>query len=187
MILEVIVSSWSANDPSVHLAPMGVHVSDEGLLILPFKPSRTLDNLLETRSAVINFTDDVRVFAGCITGRRDWPLVEGSRPGFWRLESALAHQEVLVVGHADHELRPRLECAVAFEQSHAPFRGFNRAQFAVIELAILASRLAMLPAEKVRSEMDYLAIGFHKTAGPRETEAWGWLEDKITGFLDASS
>ena len=33
--------------------------------------------------------------------------------------------------------------------SHAPFQGFNRAQAAVIEAAILASRLHMLPREKI--------------------------------------
>lgn len=37
----------------------------------------------------------------------------------------------------------------------------------------------MLPADKVKLEMDYLAIAIAKTAGPRELEAWNWLKEKI--------
>ena len=75
-------------------------------------------------------------------------------------------------------MRPRLVCRPVFEAAHAPFRGFNRAQAAVIEAAILVSRLHMLPAEKVDAEIGYLRIAVDKTAGPRELEAWGWLMDR---------
>ena len=30
--------------------------------------------------------------------------------------------------------------------------------------------------------MDYLRIAVEKTAGPREREAWQWLEERIAGF-----
>jgi hypothetical protein len=63
--------------------------------------------------------------------------------------------------------------------SHAPFEGFNRAKAAVIEAAILASRLDFLPREKIEREIEYLRIAVEKTAGAAEQEAWGWLMDKI--------
>ena len=63
-----------------------------------------------------------------------------------------------------------------------PFRGFNRAQAAVVEAAILVSRLHMLPAEKIDREMAYLAIAIDKTAGPAEREAWSWLVERIEQF-----
>ena len=66
--------------------------------------------------------------------------------------------------------------------AHAPFSGFNRAQAAVIELAILSSRLDFLPREKVARETAYLAIAIEKTAGPRETEAWDWLMQKLRDY-----
>jgi hypothetical protein len=66
--------------------------------------------------------------------------------------------------------------------THAPSSGFNRAQAAVIELAILSSRLDRLPREKVAEEMRYLGIAIEKTAGPREQEAWGWLIEKVRAF-----
>jgi hypothetical protein len=65
---------------------------------------------------------------------------------------------------------------------HAAFRGFNRAQAAVVEGAILISRLELLPLEKIEREMAYLAIAVEKTAGPIEQEAWGWLEARLEAF-----
>ena len=56
----------------------------------------------------------------------------------------------------DDDVRPRIHCRELAGATHAPFRGFNRAQAAVIEAGILASRLRRLPAEKVDREMDYL-------------------------------
>ena len=65
------------------------------------------------------------------------------------------------------------------EENHRPFHGFNRAQAAVVEAAILVSRLHMLPPEKIEREIGYLQIAIDKTAGPRERQAWDWLMERI--------
>ena len=70
-------------------------------------------------------------------------------------------------------------------QTHKPWEGFNRAQAAVLELAVLTTRLKMLPPEKVESELKYLEIAISKTAGPREEEAWEWLMEKISAWRQA--
>src|SRR5207248_735410 len=72
MIRETIVTTMGASG-RVHVAPIGLIVEGEGFVIAPFRPSQTLDNLRENPHAVANYTDDVLVFAGCLTGRRDWP------------------------------------------------------------------------------------------------------------------
>ena len=72
------------------------------------------------------------------------------------------------------------------QRSHAPFRGFNRAQAAVIEAAILVSRLHMLSPDKIDAEREYLRIAIDKTAGPAEREAWGWLMEWIDRHRGAS-
>jgi hypothetical protein len=174
MIQELIVSTQ--NQAGVcHIAPMGVHVYDDTLCILPFRPSTTLNNLLETGVAVLNYCDDVRVFAGCLTGRRDWALQAAEKIHGVRLQCALAHSEVEVTHIEDDDLRPKLFCRKIHEANHAPFQGFNRAQYAVLEAAILVSRLKMLPLEKIDAERAYLRIGLEKTASEKELEAWQWL------------
>lgn len=177
-IREAIIGTREP-DGSTHLSPLGVHVGDETLTLMPFRPSRTLENLSRSESAVINYTDDVRVFAGCLTQRKDWPLTACGDADIQRLSDAIAHAEVRVVAAKDDETRPSFICAVVREETHRPFRGFNRAQAAVIELAILVSRLHMLPMERILKEMEYLRGAYEKTAGERERAAWQWLSEAI--------
>jgi len=175
MIWETIVTTRS-REGRVHIAPMGIRESEAGHVVLaPFRPSATLDNVLATGAAAVNATDDVRVFAGCLTGRRDWPTAACDRIECVRLAGALAHRELRLARIEDDAQRPRLHCDVVFAATHRPFRGFNRAQAAVIEAAILVSRLHMLPRQKIESEMRYLAIAIEKTASEPEREAWSWL------------
>lgn len=177
-ILETIVTTRGL-DGAAHIAPLGVHVREDSFVLAPFRPSRTLDNLLRERSACINFCDDVRIFAGALTGRRDWPTVPCSVISGYRLQNTLAHKEVVVDVIEEDGLRPRFVCRTVFNATHSPFQGFNRAQSAVIEASILLSRLHLLPPEKVAAELIYLHIGLDKTAGPRELEAWGWLMEQF--------
>jgi hypothetical protein len=185
-IRESIITTRN-EDGSAHIAPMGIHELDEGqLLIAPFRPSTTLTNLNREQAAVINYTDDVRIFAGCVTGRYQWPVTDAEVITAPRLQNCLAHSEVKVARFEDDEQRPKFICHVEHEVNHVPFHGFNRAQIAVIEAAILVTRLSMLPTEKINQEIDYLKIAIDKTAGSREQEAWGWLMITINDFHNRS-
>ena len=182
-IHEVIVTTLH-DDGATHIAPMGIWQQDGLTVLAPFKPSATLNNLQRHGTAVINYTDDVRVFAGCLTGRRDWPTRPAERIDGRVLQSALSHRELVLEHWQDDPLRPQCFCRTVHEASHAPFTGFNRAQSAVVEAAILVSRLGRIPVEKIIGEREYLTIAIDKTAGPREREAWGWLMKKIDAFLE---
>lgn len=177
-IHEVIVTTQAA-DGSAHHAPMGISEVNGHFLIKPFKPSSTYDNLRRHGQCVINYTDDVRVYAGALTGRRSWPTLSCEKIQGQYLQSALAHTELEVVEIDDGDPRACFKAAVKHEVIHQPFRGYNRAQSAVIEAAILVSRIGMLPKEKFTQERQYLQIAIDKTAGERELEAWEWLMDKL--------
>jgi len=133
--------------------------------------------------APMGIHDDVRVYAGCITGRRDWPTSSTDVIIGARLDNCLAHTELEVIDKEDDEVRPKYFCKVVHEATHQAFHGYNRAQSAVLELAILTSRLKMLPKEKIQQEIEYLTIGYEKTSGSREQEAWGWLMEKINDHM----
>ncbi len=181
MIFETVVTTQSPAG-EVHLAPMGIRYEGDEVLMMPFKPSRTLDNVLATGRAVLNLSTDVRVFAGCVTGRRDWPTLPLDGFAGRRLATALAHVELELVRPQDDALRPVLAMRRRREVVHRGFPGFNRAQAAVVEGAVLVSRLGMLPRDKVDSEMAYLQIAIDKTAGPHELEAWEWLCEAVERF-----
>jgi uncharacterized protein len=183
-IRETIVTTVDKRG-NVHIAPLGIIAESDGWIIAPFRPSATLENLAEVPIAIANYTDDVRVFAGCLTGRKDWPTVPVASCPVPRLQAALAHSVLEVVHVDDDGVRPRHFCRVVGEETHAPFTGFNRAKAAVLELAILVSRLGMLPREKIETEIAYLTIAIEKTAGPDEKEAWGWLMEKVIDHFAA--
>jgi hypothetical protein len=186
MIREAVVTTIDAAG-EVHIAPFGLIEDGQDWVIAPFRPSKTLDNLQEVPCAVVSYTDDVRIFAGCLTGRRHWPVTPLANFPIPRLAAALSHAELSVERVEDHPERPRFVCRVQKIEQHAPFLGFNRAKAAVLELSILVSRLNFLPHEKIEQEIGYLKIAIDKTAGPEELEAWGWLMQKVADFYAASS
>jgi len=180
-IFETVITTCSP-EGAVHVAPMGVRYVGEEVVLKPFRPSRTLDNVLATRTAVLNTITDVRVFAGCVTGRRNWSTSTVDTPdGSPAVGLACAHVHVLLrlVDVAEDPQRPTLRLARVREVQRSAFPGFNRAQAAVLEGAVLVSRLHLLPPEKIDSEMAYLQIAVDKTAGAAELEAWAWLQEAI--------
>jgi uncharacterized protein len=165
-----------------HVTPFGVKYENDNIIISPYKPSTTLDNILATKCAVMNLTDDVRVFAGAVCKQDYLPPLQANNHAAPRLANCLAHVELELLEVRDDAVRPQLVMKKVAEFNHKSFAGFNRAQAAVIELAVLVSRLHMLPREKIQTELQYLQIAIDKTSGERETEAWRWLIEKIDNF-----
>jgi uncharacterized protein len=186
MILETIISTQDAAG-TPHVTPFGIKYEGQGedmhVVISPYKPSTTLDNILATKCAVMNLTDDVRVFAGALTNRKVGELVPANKIKACRLVDCLAHVELELIEMRDDAMRPQLIMQKVAEFNHKPFAGFNRAQAAVIELAVLVSRLHILPKDKIMNEIDYLKIAIDKTAGEREIEAWRWLREKVDAYI----
>src|SRR5207248_1185155 len=79
---------------------------------------------------------------------------------------------------ARDDSQPRLTLVAEVVQTHTlrPFLGFNRARHAVLEAAILATRTALLPLDEIEAEFRRLAVLVQKTGGPREHEAFAFLE-----------
>jgi uncharacterized protein len=178
MIHEGVITTLNT-DGSAHVTPMGFVRDGSRVDIAPFVPSTTLDNLRRHPQAVMNLTDDVRIIAGALTGRRDWPVTAARAVTGWRLVDTLVHLELEVREHDPDAVRPAFRLAVLHEQHHREFRGFNRAQAAVVEGAILVSRLDFIDPGKLAAEITYLHIAVAKTAGDNERRAWRWLLDAI--------
>lgn len=196
MIFETIITTVNlVGEP--HIAPFGIQYVGDLVEISPYKPSLTLDNILATKAATLNITDDVRVFAAAITDKinakktdlsvqnsYDIKLIplEASIHAGYRLAHALSHTTLRLIEVKQDVARPTLLMQKVATEQHATFIGFNRAQAAVIELCVLASRLHLLPKDKILAEMIYLQIAIDKTAGERELDAWGWLIEKIESY-----
>jgi hypothetical protein len=64
-VRETIVTTKNL-DGTIKVSPLGVYIDENTLKIKPFKPSGSLENILRNGSGVINYVDDVRIFASCI-------------------------------------------------------------------------------------------------------------------------
>ena len=153
----------------------------EQLLLKPFASSQTGGNLLRVPEGVFHVTDDALLLARVVTGRLETPPT--SRPATavrgWVLDDACRAYEFKVVAADTSQERLRLETRVVAVHEGRPFLGFNRARHAVVEGAILVTRLHLLGADEVRRQLRELAVLVEKTGGPREHEAFRLLEEKV--------
>lgn len=174
MIREALIATLDGAG-RVHLTPLGFRQRADLVVLAPYHPSQTLQNLRACGYAVLNFTDDVRIMAGCLTGHREWPTVPAGIVPVPRLAQVLAHWELQVVAIREDAQRPEFDCRIVAAGNHAAFTGYNRAQAAVVEAAILVTRLDWLEPDAVAADLKHLRIAVEKTAGERERIAWDWL------------
>lgn len=171
----IIVSQDITGQP--HVAPFGIRHREGKVHIAPYRPSKTLDNLLASGKATLNITDDVRVFAGALTHYPCWQLSQ--KDDAWVLDSALNYQQLRLSKVEQDAVRPSLYFDVTKTCILKPFQGYNRAQNAVVELAILISRINRIPLQEIEQTITTLEIQINKTAGERELQAWQWLCDYL--------
>ena len=182
MILEAIVTTLNA-DQSVNVSPMGprVDASMKEFTLRPYETSMTCQNLQRTRQGVLHVTDDVELLARAAINQLD-PLpemvpataVEGSI-----LVAACRWYAFEVVSLDDRNERVTMQCQVVESGRQRDFFGFNRAKHAVLEAAILATRVQFLPAALIRSQLEQLAVIVGKTAGAQEQRAFDLLQDYV--------
>jgi len=182
VIIETIVTTVAA-DGAINCAPMGVEwdpdVDGDRIVLKPFLETATYRNVTATRAAVVNLIDDVRVFARAAISNPEYATEPATSVRGVVLADACSWREVSVRAIDSTPPRSRIETAVVHHGTRREFIGFNRARHAVLEAAIYATRVRMLPREFLLAEVDRLQVIVDKTAGPREREAMALLADYI--------
>jgi len=188
MILEGLVTSVDAAG-GVHIAAMGPWVDDdqraaariERLVLRPFAGSQTAQHLARHPQGVFHVTDDVLLLARVVVGGFEPPPTRPAVAVSGRiLTDACRAWEFIIDVRDESEARVRLEARVVAEHAGRPFIGFNRAAHAVVEAAIVVTRLHLLESVEVRRRFDELAVLVDKTGGGREREAFALLAGRAT-------
>ena len=181
LILEGLATTKN-EDGSVNLSPMGpiVDRSMTQLLLRPYQTSMTYKNLKREGVGVFHVTDNVEMIAQAAVGSVV-PLPEfvSHSSGGVVLADACRWCAFEVAELDDSQERTSIQCRVVDSGRQRDFFGFNRAKHAVIEAAILATRVNFLPAEQIDAEMQRLASPVEKTAGDQEQRAFAFLQDYI--------
>jgi hypothetical protein len=178
MILEGIVTTVSRAGV-VNVAPMGPRFEDRAnrFLLRPFPTSQTCQNLRNHGEGVLHVTDDVLLLARAAVGNLEPlpPLMPAGQVRGFVLTGACRFLEFRVASIDDREERVRIDCEVVHVGRLRDFFGFNRGKHAVVEAAILATRLDFLPGEQIAAEFARLRVLVEKTGGTQEHEAFEFL------------
>jgi hypothetical protein len=182
MILEALVTTTDA-DGSPHLAPMGprVEAGFRCFTLRPFPTSNTYRNLLRHPQGVLHVTDDALLLAKAAIGAVEVfpPVRSANKVAGFVLQDSCRHFEFVVKSVDAGGERVNIEAEVVHAGRTRDFFGFNRAKHAVVEAAILATRLHLLPLDEIAGEFRKLRVIVAKTGGPDEHEAMDLLEAKL--------
>jgi hypothetical protein len=186
LILEGIVVSCDEQG-GVNVAPMGPRVDRllSRFVLRPFQTAQTFCNLKSTGRCVFHVTDDVLLLALAAVGQLDTPPKLARIDGFEcpRLADACRWFALQAESIDDAAERATIVCRVVSQGEVRPFLGFNRAKHAVLEAAILATRIGILAAGEINREMERLAIPVQKTAGEQERQAFQLVRDYVAARL----
>lgn len=180
MILEGILTTV---DPSgeVNISPLGPRVSEDlsQLTLRPFQGGRTFRNLLASRQAVFHVVDDAELLARSAVGDVTPPMRPAKVVDGYILTDACRAFELRVVHIDTNDQRSSMEARVVRRETLRDFYGWNRAKHAVVEAAILATRVQLLPAAEIRSRLESLRVLVQKTGSAAEHRALQFLENYV--------
>ena len=192
MILESIVTTSNA-DGSPNISPMGPRITPvpNGAFtrfeLRPYDTSTTFANLKRDRQGVLHVDDNVELFASSAIGKIEPPnlppLMQTETIQGHIIQSACRAYEFKVESIDETGPRMSLICEVVKIHRMRDFFGFNRAKHAVIEAAILATRIDFLPAQEIQQQFQQLQVIVEKTAGLAETRAFDHLNQFVCSKL----
>ena len=169
-------------DGRINCAPMGVEWGDEVIVLKPFLETATYRNVTATRSAVVNLTDDVRVFAQAAISNPVYATVPAA------VVARRGARRLLFVARArgpDAWTRRRRGRASRRPSSTGASAASSSASTA---RAMPCSRRRSTPLgctcwnrRFVQSELARLQVIVDKTAGEREREAMALLSRTHSG------
>ncbi len=178
MIIETIVTTLNEQGEA-NFAPMGVTIGDGEILIRPYKDSATYRNLLATGQAVVNLTDNARLFAEGAVSSPEFPAFPANMVRGLVLKDACSYYECSVIQADTAHERADFRCRVVKKGFLREFVGFNRAKNAIIEAAILATRVRFIGVDKILQEYLRFSEIVKKTGAEEEVMAMRYLQDYV--------
>jgi hypothetical protein len=179
-VLEGLITTESV-DGSVNISPMGPIVDDalERLWLRPFRTSTTYQNLKRTGVGIFHITDDVELIAQtAVGGPETRPRLISRSNGTGAILADACRWYALELEFLDDcDERTSIVARVVEHGTLREFLGFNRAKHAVIEAAILATRIHLIDRQQLAAEFHRLVAPVEKTGAAAEVRAFEFLRE----------
>jgi hypothetical protein len=178
MIIETIFSTLDV-DGKPNFAPMGLALKGDAVAVRPYRNTRTFGNLSLTGCGVANVTDDVLAFVKSCFYDAVLPHFPAEKIHGAVFEHTCSWMELEVVSGSGDDVRADFDCRVVHTGRRKDYAGFCRAGGAVIEAAILATRIDMNDLETVEEELNRYQAIVEKTGSGSEEEAMRLIRQYI--------
>jgi uncharacterized protein len=178
MIIETIFSTLD-NDGRPNFAPMGIEWGEEFVTVRPFRNTNTCRNLLSTGYGVANLSDDALAYVRCALYDAVLPYFPAKvLPGVV-FEGACSWREMKLISQTGAGDRAELCCRVLYEGRQRDFLGFCRAGSAVIEAAILATRLNLHDPHLAAERLIHYGEIIEKTGSDSDKQAFRLVHEYV--------
>lgn len=181
-ILEGLATTLNA-DGSVNISPMGPIVFEgvDWMYLRPFTTSTTFKNLDREPQGVFHVTDDVLLLAQAAVGEPDPlpPMRAAEKVEGLILADACRWAAFEIEWIDATEDRATILARIVDRGVQREFFGFNRAKHAVVEAAILATRVGIVDAAEIKAEFARLATPVLKTGAAVERQAFEFLKQHV--------
>jgi hypothetical protein len=182
MIIECIFSTVNSAG-ELNFAPMGLVWGEQEITVRPFLQTSTYQNLQGSGYGVASLTDDVQAYIKTSLVREPLPHFAAKTVPGAVYEGACSWRELQVIEMKDDGLRAEVQCRVMDRGWLRDFLGFCRARNAIIEAAILATRLRFYEPNWILEKLSEYAEIVKKTGDAPEELAfqdisayiWRWL------------
>jgi hypothetical protein len=179
MILEGLMTTIN-DDGTPNVSPMGPRVGAplDTFILRPFQTSTTYRNIKRTGRGVFHVTDDVELLARAAIGKLAPlpPLVKADDFDGYILSGACRWFALETESLDDTAPRTTITMRALHFGTLRDFFGLNRAKHAVVEGAILATRVHLLAREEILNQFAALRPLVEKTGGEAEHRAFALLE-----------
>lgn len=178
MIIETIFSTLDENGRP-NFAPMGVEWGEESVIVRPFRSSITCRNLASSGYGIANLSDDVMAFVQCALYDEILPSFPATAIRGEVFQDACSWIELAVDSTGGTDDRAEFRCRILHKGRMKDFLGFCRARNAVIEAAILASRLSITNKQDALCSLKQYMKVVEKTGSDIEKQAFRLVWDFV--------
>lgn len=188
MIIEGLITTV-CSEGGANVAPLGPIVEGdfESVLLRPWRGSTTYRNLCSCDSAVFHVVDEVDLIVEAVMKRPSTssPMEKASHvDNGWVLKDCCRWFELQII---DRDLtfdRAEIRAQVVYSGQRRPFNGFNRARHAILEAAILATRVEFLARDEVDLQFGFFQSAVEKTGTERHHQLFQMLCDFVAEQYD---